>query len=139
MVSEVRNRVIWAGIWTCAIASVGYFLFEIGASRISAGNVTRTVMQVVRRRIILYCIHNATIPDNLEELPEIQGFETSLLDGWGHQIHFRIEERVCTLTSLGRDGMRGGTGDDSDIVGNFFVKNADGDWVDPLSRWITNP
>jgi hypothetical protein len=50
-----------------------------------------------------------------------------------------VEGDEVTLTSYGRDGRPGGTGEDADIVGVFRAKTADGRWADELGEWRVDP
>src|SRR4051794_39780777 len=74
-------------------------------------------MHMMKRRFLRYAAGNDSLPKGLKELPHIQGYANEVTDGWGQPILWKIDGDEVTLTSFGRDGKPGGTGEDADIVG----------------------
>jgi hypothetical protein len=60
-------------------------------------------------------------------------------DAWGRDILMSFADGKATLTSLGRDGKSGGTGEDADISAVFPLKDASGAWADEDVTWIREP
>jgi hypothetical protein len=96
-------------------------------------------MQVIKRRILRYASTNGTLPTALDQLPRMEGYDNEVVDAWGKPIDLHIKDDKVTLTSYGRDGMPGGTGDDADMVGVFKAKTATGAWADELCNWDIDP
>ena len=104
--------------------------------RASNDTMTRTRMWVVKRRILAYAHQNNRLPASLAEIPVMPGYDNSIEDGWGRALHYEVSGNgTVTLSSLGRDGLPGGEGDDADIVVKFATKTTDGRWSDPLVEW----
>ena len=82
---------------------------------------------------------NNRLPTSLSQLPTLTDATNEIDDAWGHPIQYRTSPiGVVTLTSFGRDGVRGGIGEDADIVGSFPTKDNDR-WVGEESVWIKDP
>jgi hypothetical protein len=72
----------------------------------------------------------------LTALKQIPGYDNEVLDGWGRLIEYRKDVKgLVTLVSLGRDGIPGGTGEDTDLVHPFRSKGENGQWADELVEW----
>lgn len=108
-------------------------------SHISPRDNTATVMWVMKRRIVQYATANGSLPAAPEQLPHMAGYENSTTDGWGRPITWQVDGDTVTLTSYGRDGRAGGTGEDEDMVGVFRAKTEDGRWADELGDWQRDP
>jgi hypothetical protein len=96
-------------------------------------------MHVMKRRILRYAAVHDALPTSLDQLPRIEGFANEVTDGWGRPILWRVEGDEVTLVSYGRDGVPGGTGEDTDMVGVFRAKTADGRWADEFCEWRDDP
>jgi hypothetical protein len=88
-------------------------------------------------RINFYAQTNKVIPPSLDVLPKRKGYADRTTDGWGRPLQYQVAaEGIITLTSLGRDGKPGGSGEDSDIAMSYFTKKPDGNlWVGS-DMWI---
>jgi hypothetical protein len=94
---------------------------------ISPEESTLTAIGETAARIDLFLAANHSLPPDLVALPKREGFMNQITDGWGRElIYSRSEDETISLTSLGRDGTRGGMGDDADITHQFRTRNDDG-------------
>jgi hypothetical protein len=133
------KRATWisiiVGIVCVAIAVTCLTLVDIIPPRsTTAGN-----MHMTKRRILRFAATHGSLPTSLEQLPCIEGYVNETTDGWGRPILWRIDGDDVILTSYGRDGVPGGTGEDADMVGAFRTKTGDGEWADELCEWRHNP
>ena len=73
---------------------------------ISPYDQTITTMHVLKKRIQLYVKTNNKLPQNLTELPEIQGFDNSIKDGWNRRITYSFDNNSgeVLLVSCGEKG-----------------------------------
>jgi hypothetical protein len=93
----------------------------------------------MKQRVLRYAkIHNS-LPKSPRDLPEIPGKISGVQDAWGREILMSFEDAKATLTSLGRDGKPGGTGEDADMTGAFPLKDQNGDWAEEGVPWIQEP
>ena len=79
------------------------------------------------------------LPESPHDLPEIPGKVNEVRDAWGRDIRMTFADDKATLTSLGRDGQPGGTGDDADMSGVFPLKDTRGTWAGEDVDWIEEP
>ena len=78
-------------------------------------------------RMHLYLREHRECPPSLAELPKRDGYMNRTTDGWNRPLLYSVDDSgIITLSSLGRDGVSGGTGDDRDITRRFRTRNADG-------------
>lgn len=111
-----------------------------GCSRIPPEALTETRMHVTKRRVIQFARAHNQLPPDLASLPPMSGYDTSVSDGWGRPLSYQTNSTgTVTLQSLGRDGSRGGSGADADIVRSFPIRNAQGAWSEELVDWSTSP
>lgn len=101
--------------------------------------LTHARMQVMKRRIMKFAIAHGSLPNSAEQLPRMEGYDNGIVDAWGRPIGMRVEGDTVTLTSLGRDGVPGGIGDDTDMIGIFQAKSATGQWADEVCEWELDP
>jgi hypothetical protein len=94
---------------------------------------------MMKRRALRYAAAHDALPSSLIDLPPIEGYSNDVTDGWRRPILWRVEGDEATLTSYGRDGVAGGTGEDADMIGIFQAKSADGRWAAELSDWRVDP
>jgi hypothetical protein len=63
------------------------------------------------------------LPLDFSGLPVRSNYANKTTDAWGRQLIYAPSVGGFTLTSLGRDGIEGGEGDDCDITCVFSVDN----------------
>jgi len=70
-----------------------------------------------------FYLENGGLPEDLRDLgnPDPRLFDNADKDNWGNEIIYCVESNSVTLTSLGKDGKAGGTGENTDIVVSFSV------------------
>jgi hypothetical protein len=92
--------------------------------------LTATQIEVMARRIEAVFENNGALPESIESLPKLPGYNNETTDAWGRQISYQnISDPSGTtflLTSFGRDGKPGGRGKNSDITCSFSY---DGKWM----------
>ena len=99
-------------------------------------DMTATRMHGVRYRVQTYAVLHDKLPESIEGLPERPGYDSSHLDGWRRTIQYQTRpDGIVTLTSLGHDGMPGGSGDDADIIRSYRSRSPDGTWADVITDW----
>jgi Type II secretion system (T2SS), protein G len=129
-----RFRII--AIWLMAVAAI-VIASELLVTRAKPREMTLTTMFVIHRRILLYAAEHGDHPKSLDDLPNLQGYDNRLVDAWNRRIDYRIiDGDIVELTSLGEDGLTGGTGEAQDIVRRFALHDKDGHWNDPLGDWL---
>jgi hypothetical protein len=101
--------------------------------------LTHARMHMMKRRILRFATAYGVLPNTIDELPRIEGFDNGVKDGWGRPILWRIEAEKVILTSYGRDGVPGGVGEDTDLVATFLPKTTTGAWADELCDWEIDP
>ena len=90
-------------------------------------SMTLTAITETHVRMHLYLVEHRECPDSLSALPKRDGYMNRTTDGWGCPLIYSVsDDGVITLSSLGRDGVAGGTGDDRDDVRRFRTRNDDG-------------
>jgi hypothetical protein len=99
------------------VAFAGCGLVEVIPPR----DMTVTAMVETWARIGIYLEKEGRLPKSLDILPVRQGYANSTTDGWDRPLIYQIDGDGFTLTSLGRDGVPGGTGDDADVVKKYRV------------------
>jgi uncharacterized protein YceK len=67
-------------------------------------------------RIEAFWNQHGKVPAKADELPDVKDHDCSMKDGWGRELQWVSDGATkVTVTSLGRDGKPGGTGDDADL------------------------
>ena len=86
-------------------------------------DMTVTRMGGAGVRIQDFVAREGHMPKSLSELPVEPNRDCATTDGWGRPLAWSHDPTVgkFTISSLGRDGKRGGTGDDADICLTFNV------------------
>lgn len=110
-----------------------YVLNKIGSAKLSMlppENATSTTMYVLKRRILFHTTKHDELPQSLETLIEIDGFDSRTNDYWGNKIQYSVDGNIVTLRSNGKDMMPGGINDDLDVIGIFEAKTSRGEWAD---------
>ena len=97
-------------------------------------------MWVTKRRIIRYLQGHGRLPDSLLELAKMPGYENRICDAWGRMLIYEVlPNGDISLTSFGRDGKAGGSGEDTDMTGIFTPLTPEGQPEDELADWKVNP
>lgn len=123
----------------CSIALV-FLLLLSTVGRIPPRAVTNIHIGQLRLRIMRYARTHDRLPQTLDELPEVEGGASRIKDGWGKAILYAVNgDGIVTLTSYGKDGAKGGTGRNADMIGVFSPKNKDGVWETESRTWIVDP
>lgn len=79
-------------------------------------NLTETRLAVTNSRIEQYWEAHRRVPDRPDQLPVQKNRDCSMTDGWGRQLQWDSNgvSRV-RVWSFGRDGIAGGTGEDTEL------------------------
>ena len=120
------------------IAGVAVLAFML-VDTIPPRSLTATRMMVLQRRILQFAHSHGELPHSLTGLPEIQGKDNGIQDGWGRDIILEVSSSgIVTLHSLGRDGVVGGSGEDADMIGTFPSRDEQGRWNE-MVEWSRDP
>jgi len=83
-------------------------------------DLTVTRIALTEMRIKEYWKANGRLPPSLSELPILKGRDNATEDAWGRPIKYEVTgATTVVLSSLGADGVAGGTGLNEDIVISF--------------------
>jgi len=83
-------------------------------------DLTVTRIALTEMRIKEYWKANGRLPPSLSELPILKGRDNATEDAWGRPIKYEVTgPTTVVLSSLGADGVAGGTGLNEDIVVSF--------------------
>ena len=116
----VRRSLLWFSAVVVAIVGI-MFALEMMA-RIPTGAITPTAMVETSVRIGLYFKNNRCLPPSLADLPVRDGYANRTTDAWNRSLHYTIDANdKFTLSSWGRDGQSGGSGEDADISQAYQV------------------
>jgi hypothetical protein len=108
-----------------SIAGLAFYACGEMATRIPRKNQTTSAMTETMVRMRIYLQHSQTLPDSLDVLPVRKGYLNCTTDGWGRPLIYVTEDKGFTLTSLGKDGVPGGSGEDADVVRKYSLVNGD--------------
>ncbi len=103
---------------------------------ISDVEITHTSIIETTYRIHLYAQKHSKIPDSLSDLPKREGYINRTSDGWGISLNYNVDESVISLSSLGKDGVFGGTGDNEDIVKRYRYIDDEGNFIGNNEYWM---
>jgi Type II secretion system (T2SS), protein G len=135
----MKSRMVIALGTVMATLVTGCAIFDSCVTKIPPRSSTHGTIWVMKQRILRYAkLHNA-LPKSPKDLPEIPEKINRVQDAWGREIRMSFADGKATLTSLGRDGNAGGTGEDADMVGIFPLKDANGAWAAEDVDWIQEP
>ena len=131
------RKSIW--LWLIgALALVGVAMLFVDT--IPPHSVTHLSMHMGKRRVLRYAQEHGRLPSALGDTKAIEGFHSSIKDGWGTPLEYRVDTNgLVMFRSLGRDRRLGGDGDHADMVGSFPAKKADGSWSDEFVDWTHDP
>lgn len=97
---------------------------------IPAKNLTETRLTITYHRIQSFWNQHGRVPNRSDELPLLEGRDCSTKDGWGRELKWHSDGNTrVEVWSLGRDGIPGGAGEDSDIATMFVGKQKEQDEV----------
>jgi hypothetical protein len=89
-------------------------------------SITLRAMMETSDRIGIYFHLHQHLPPNLNGLPTREDRDNRTTDAWGRPLRYVVEtDRSFTLSSLGKDGLPGGVGDDADRAVRYIVVNGD--------------
>jgi hypothetical protein len=104
------------------VLAVGWYLCESSVTRIPPKTLTVSAMDETSVRIQMYFDEHNKLPASLEVLPTREGYANHTTDGWRRAlIYTQTGPETFTLTSLGRDGVTGGNGDDAEMIQSYQV------------------
>ena len=128
----MKRLIIILAIVTVAVV----VLASCFVDRIPPRAMTATRMHGLKRRVLQYAQSHSELPKSLATLPTLGGYDSSVQDGWKKAIIFEVSvSGVVSFRSFGRDGVVGGSGDDSDIVRSFPSRDVQGKWSDEMVEW----
>jgi len=105
--------------------------------RISPRDMTTSAITETFVRIGLYAQRNHAIPLSLDVLPKREGYANRTTDGWNRPLLFEVSSNgVIRLTSFGKDGRPGGSGEDTDIAKAYYTRKPDGSLWAGSKMWI---
>jgi hypothetical protein len=86
--------------------------------------------------VLRYAQAHGQLPASLAALPPMEGYDSSVQDGWKRDIVFEVSASgVVSFRSLGRHAAVGGSGEDADIVRSFPSRDAQGNWSNEMVEW----
>lgn len=132
------KRLFWFLLLSIVAIVVLYFVLWLAGATISPLQKTLTSLSATTLRIYMYLCERRQFPTSIEELPKRKGYANCIEDGWGRKLIYTIEkDQIFSLSSLGKDGVVGGTGDNKDITRKYRVKRIDGSWTIDDKFWFT--
>lgn len=106
-----------------AFVSLATMLAGCDVGVIGDRDLTASAMTETSVRIDLYLQANGKLPSDLSTLPARPNYSNRTTDGWNRPLAYKVEGDSFTLSSLGRDGVIGGTGDDADWLQVYRIVN----------------
>ena len=104
---------------------------------ITPTEMTWTAMDETFARIDIYARSNKSVPTSLEMLPKREHYINRTTDGWGRPLRYSVsQDGIVSLTSLGRDGVVGGHGEDADITEAYYTRRTDGTLWAGSDLWL---
>lgn len=97
---------------------------------ISSEEMTHSAIGETFYRIKLYAKKNMRLPSGLAELPDREGYINMTTDAWGNGlVYIVMQSGSVSLSSYGADGVKGGSGENTDISRSYR-------WQDDRGRFI---
>ena len=88
--------------------------------RVSSKSYTKTMLILWAREIDEYVRKTDLLPDSLSDVPQEKRYAYDFKDGWGNKIIYEVTPAgKVTLLSYGKDGKKGGVGEDRDQMVSF--------------------
>src|SRR5258708_31312415 len=117
-IPRLRRWVVGSSLGVLAIAVVAFKFADVVTDRA----LTKSAMVETWVRMGMFVDHNKELPASLTLLPRREGYANRVVDAWKRPLIYIVNSQDrFTLTSLGRDGGVGGTGDDPDIIQQYRV------------------
>jgi hypothetical protein len=114
-----------------------YFLFVLVFGGIEPGSYNRTVMWVIKRRILKFAHQNDRLPKDLSELPIMPGYHNGLNDWWGNPIQLEMDDKgIASLKSAGGILWLHDAKDGVPLALRFPTKTSTGEWSDELVNFL---
>jgi len=133
---QFRRRILLILMGVC-VPIVG-MLFLL-ADTMPPQAVTDDAMEETFWRIHLYMERHRKVPPSLAVLPKREGYANSIIDAWGRELCYTIDDQgVIALSSLGADGKPGGMGLNADVVRRYRTQKPDGSLNIDDPYWIVN-
>ena len=87
-------------------------------------SITPSAMIETKTRIEMFYRQHQLLPTTLNELPKRESFANRTTDAWHRPLQYVINsDDKFTLSSLGKDGIVGGDGDDADLVEQYQISD----------------
>jgi len=117
---RINRRMVLLAVILPLFAFAGFIaLLNSLATRITPREMTVTAMGETEYRIGMYFSEHGGLPADFSVLPVRSGYMNSTTDGWGRPLIYDRTNDGFSLTSLGRDGVSGGTEEDEDVVQEY--------------------
>ena len=130
----MKKIIIAVVVVTAVIGLMTLFVDVIPPKAATVSAMTETFV-----RIALYAKQSNSIPQSLAVLPKRAGYANQTTDAWKRPLRYEIATNgIIKLTSLGKDGMPGGTGDDADISKAYHALRPDGTLWATSEMWIVD-
>ena len=127
----IRRPLLFAAL---AIVGLVFITVLVMVHPVPESAITSTSIIVTTRRIEAYLNEYKRLPETLDQLPPWTGDpeRDASVDLWKRPLLYEVHPNgTFTIRSLGRDGLPGGTGDDTDFLERFEVVN----WEVHNTRW----
>ena len=117
-IPRLRRWVVVSSLGMLGIAVVALMFVDVIPDRA----LTKSAMVETSVRIGMFVAHNKQLPPSLALLPRREEYANRVVDAWKRPLIYLVNSQDrFTLTSLGRDGVVGGTGDDADIIQKYRI------------------
>src|ERR1700683_5505133 len=115
----VRRSILFFAFVGLCVAAV--FLIPIDV--IPKPVMTQNAMMETAVRIAMYYQQNKHLSPDLSVLPVREDHLNRTTDGWNRPLRYTIDSGdTFTLSSLGEDGVPGGTGDNADVICKYRIE-----------------
>jgi len=135
----MKSKMVAVPLTMIALLVIGCAISDSFVDKVPPRSSTYGTIWVMKQRILRYAKLHNSLPNSPNDLPEIPGKINRVQDAWGHEVLMSFADGYGTLTSLGRDGKPGGTGEDADMTGVFPLKDENGAWADENVSWTQEP
>ncbi|TWT77451.1 Bacterial type II secretion system protein G [Posidoniimonas polymericola] len=99
---------------------------------------TRGEMHNICHALDAYYAKHSSLPEALSTLPPVENRIFRIEDSWDRPFEYKVEAgNYAQITSLGKDGLPGGSGEDSDLVVRY-LPGVSGrfDWIKAPDRHV---